>query len=555
MLRAHRILWLWALVLGCAASLGCTGSLDSGARTGAPFDPAACELGPRATPEVSRLTREEYDRTVEALTGRPSTFGRSLPADDAHDGLERGGPVAPLIADQLIVAAETLAEDVDLSRIVPCDPAVTGADACARTTAIAFARRAYRRPATEAEIEALLVLYREGSTDPSVPVGFEDGVRWMVAGALSAPQFLYHEWGELSGEHAPTDPLHGYAIASRLSYFLWGTMPDDALLDAAERGDLSTREGVASEARRMLDDDRAREGVRSFFRQWLHIDRVHGLSKDGTLFPGFDGDAARDLEGSLHAFTDHAFWEGGYHELEDSPNVWLNGRLSMLYGADGGPAGDALEPFVLDPGERSGLLAQPALLATLATPDQGHPIRRGVFVRETLLCQDLRPPPPDVATPIPALDSAPTTRERFEAHVSSTSCRGCHQLIDGLGFALERFDAIGAARETENGVAIDDSGTICSFPNCDSRVEVDGAVGLAETLSETGLMRDCITREWMRYAVHAPVAAVDRCELARISDALRTTDDLGELLVAIASSELMGNAPAALDGGTSEGGE
>jgi hypothetical protein len=536
------------------ALVGCTGSLDDGPThaTGTPIDPVdptTCEIGARTVPTLTRLTRDEYDRTVEALTGDARAFGRTLPADDTSDGLELGGPLATLVADQLYVAADDVADHADLSRIVHCDPVATGAEACARETATSFARRAYRRPATPEEIDALMILYREGSTDPSLTVGFEDGIRWMVSGVLVSPQFLYHEWGTLGGDVQADDPMRGYAIASRLSYFLWGTMPDDALLDAAGAGQLDTADGVAIEARRMLDDERARVGVRSFFRQWLHIDRVSGLSKNGELFPGFDGTTASDLEGSLEAFTDHAFWDGGYHELEDSPDVWLNGRLSALYGASGGPTGDALAPFALDPGDRAGLLGQPALLAMLATADQGHPIRRGVFVREHVLCQDLRPPPADVATPIPPLEAAPTTRERFAQHSTSPSCSGCHQLIDGIGFSLERFDAIGRTRETEGGQPIDDSGRVCSYPDCATSTPVQGEVELAEVLAEGTLQRDCISREWLRYAVHAPASAVDRCELTRISAQLGASDDLSELLVAIASSELLGNVPPAVEGG------
>jgi len=544
------------LLLSGVALAGCMGTIDGGPSVGTEGpDPTACEIGPRVELALSRLTRAEYDRTVADLTFDVRGLGAALPDDDSSDGLEHGGPLSALVTDQLIVSADSVADTMDLGALVTCDPVAIGEEACARETLVRFARRAYRRPADEPEIEALMNLYRAGASDPALDVSFEDGIRWAVSGALVAPPFLYHEWGPLGGDHEPSDPLHGYAIAGRLSYFLWGTMPDDALLDAAERGDLSTRDGVTVEARRMLDDPRAREGVQSFFRQWLRIDRIGGLAKDGTLFPGFDGAMAGSLEGSLVAFTDHAFWDGGYHELSESPNVWMNGPMSALYGASDGPSGAMLQPFALDPGRRAGLLGQPALLAMLATAEQGHPIRRGVFVREHLLCQDLRPPPPDVATPIPSLDEAPTTRGRFAAHVSSVSCRGCHQLIDGIGFSLERFDAIGRTRDTEGGMPIDDSGTVCSFPNCASSVEVHGAVELAEHLAASSLQRDCITREWMRFAVHAAPSAVDACEMARISNALRTSDDLAELLVAIASSELMGNPPEPEEEALEEGGE
>ena len=524
--------------------VGCVGSLEDGPREGSrdTVTPETCTPGARATPTLSRLTRQEYDRSVTALTGVVSEAGIALPADESNSGLERGGPLATLIADQLETAAISVADRADLSRFVSCTPTPGDEEPCARESATRLARRAYRRPPTTAELDALMALYRAGSTDPSLPVGFEEGMRWVLSAVLVAPEFLYHEWGPLGGTLEAEDPMRGYAIASRLAFLVWGTIPDDTLLDAAAMGMLDSPNGVALQAERMLGDSRAREGVRAFFRQWLHIDRVGGLTKDATRFAGFDSMAAHDLETSLIAFTDHAFWQGGYTQLETSPNVWLNGRLTTLYGATGGPTGSELVPFELDPGRRAGLLGQPALLALLATSDQGHPIRRGVFTREHLLCQDLTPPPASVATPIPPVEAAPTTRERFAQHSADPSCNSCHQHIDGIGFALERFDAIGRARETEGGVAIDDSGRICSFPRCDQETTVRGQVELAEVLRENHLTRDCVTREWMRYAVHAPPSSVDSCELARISAELGTSESMAELLVAIATSELLGNA-------------
>lgn len=198
----------------------------------------------------------------------------------------------------------------------------------------------------------------------------------------------------------------------------------------------------------------------------------------------------------------------------------------------------------LDPGLRAGLAAQPGMLAMLATHEQTHPIRRGLFVRERLLCQELPPPPASVQAEIPALDAVTTTRERFSMHATA-DCAGCHQLIDPLGFAFEGFDAMGRARDEDNGHPIDATGWVCADGSCEEPTPIDGAVELADYLGASDQTRDCITREWVRFAMHAPVEAIDTCEVQRLSAELAETDDLRELLISIAMSDTFGRVGAA----------
>ncbi|MDQ3031530.1 MAG: DUF1592 domain-containing protein [Myxococcota bacterium] len=522
------------VTLGIAS--GCVGFVEDGPagpggappRTPSP-EPGACVPGDHDEAGLSRLTREQYDRTVSTLLGDSTAPARAFTGDDDLDGVRVGGALSPLAADELHTAAERLADAADVAAMIACDP-TTDEEACARETVAAVGLRAYRRPLPDDELAGLLDVFRAGREGAT----FDDGVRWALSAMLVSPAFLYHAYGPLASA-APGEPLYGYAIASRLSYFFWGSMPDDALFEAAAAGELDTRDGVGAHARRMLEDARARETVRTFFSDWLHIDRIESVRKDETLFPEMTPELAHDLAQSMTLFVDRAAWESGFTDLLTSDEVFVNERIATAYGL-GGITGDELRPVVLDPGSRAGLLTQPGLLAVLATHEQTHPILRGHFIRERLLCQDLPAPPSSVVVEVPAVDPESSTRERFTMHATE-ACAGCHELMDPMGFALERFDAMGRLRETDHGHAVDATGWVCDDWGCLERTEVDGAVELASHLASIDTSRDCVTREVVRFALHASPTVIDDCEVQRLSQELERTDDLQQLLVAIATSD------------------
>jgi hypothetical protein len=447
-----------------------------------PDDDTAAACGAIAPAPMRRLSHFEYDNTVRDLLGvhrRPSI---EFPPDVEVDGFDNaidGLAVSRLHAEAYQRAAETLATEADVAAIVPCDHGEAG---CAEAFVRSFARRAYRRPPTPDEIDRLLAAHGLGSD-------FDDGVALVIEVVLQAPQFLYRlELGEPEGA-----PITDHELATRLSYLLWGSMPDDALLDAADAGELGSEETIAAHTERMLADPRAAENVANFHRQWLELDAAAAATKDTARFPEWSPELALALQ-------EHA------------------------------------EDFVAGvPDTRPGVLGEPALLAALAKPDQTHPIARGKFVREQLLCQPPPPPPPDVDNTVPAPDPDLSTRERFARHAADPQCAACHQLLDPIGFGLEHYDAIGRFRDHDGGAPIDASGEIFG-------TDVDGpfvgASELSAQLAASELVSRCTVTRWFTYAHGRAPAEADACTI----DALqRRFDDadrrLVELVVALTRTD------------------
>jgi hypothetical protein len=437
-------------------------------------------------------------------------------------------PVAELQVEQYMAVAEDLASQADLQGLLPCDPAVSGEMECARAFVAAFGPRAFRRPLTD-ELEAdLISAYELAAGD-----GFEAGVRFVIETALQSPYFLYHV--ELTPEDAEgLARLDGYTLASRLSYFLWQSMPDDALFEAAALGKLDSVGGLRAEAERLLEDDRAADAIADFHLQWLGLRALEQLEKDPTLFPTFDDAMRAAMRLETTRFTDHVVRRGGgtLASLFTSSESFPSGSLAALYGSSEAGA----DPVALDPAERGGLLTQASLLATHAHPDQTSPVHRGVLVRERILCQDLPPPPENVNNVAPEPDPNLTTRERFAVHTEDPTCAQCHKLIDGIGFAFERYDALGAYRATENGKPVDDSGMLIATDDVDG--EIHGALELGELLAKSETVHRCVVRQWFRFAFGRMEDEQDASQLDAIDDSFAaSSQDLRQLLVDIVTSD------------------
>lgn len=510
---------------------------------GGTYDPNAPDPGVDVTCEtpqvdgtpLTHLTRAEYDRTVADLLGIDSTAARGFAPDENTDGYEVGSRVSPLLAEQYVDAAEALSQravDENLDGLVPCDPAA-GDEDCAREFIDGFAPRAFRRPATSEEIEGLLALYRTGAT-----YDFATGIQAVVMGALSSSGFLYHV--ELSPEDARTRDvveLDDYAVASRLSYFLWGSMPDDELFRAAGAGELRDANGLETQARRMLEHENAANGLHSFARQWLGLDKIDGMQRDPERYPEWNDSMRERLRASMDGYLDEVF-------LGDEPTVdnlltgtfgYMDPELASALSIDG-VEGEGTQRVELDPAQRRGLLSQPALLAVLSKPNQSDPIHRGVFVRTRLLCQNLPPPPDDIAVVAP--DPAPglSTRERFAEHSSNTRCQGCHQLIDPIGFGFEHYDAMGRWRELDEGAPVDASGEV--FNSVDAEGPFYGVPELSEQLAASDEVRQCVGRQLFRFAMGRTETDRDFCAMSQIQQDFASSGyDLRELMVAIARSE------------------
>ncbi|MBY0514273.1 MAG: DUF1592 domain-containing protein [Gemmataceae bacterium] len=355
-----------------------------------------------------------------------------------------------------------------------------------------FAERAFRRPLTDEQAKFFVDRQFESSPDPDV------AVKRVVLLTLLSPRFLYLE---------PTrDKLDGYDVACRLSFALWDSLPDQELLAAAAAGKLGTRDEVVAHARRMLVDPRAKAKLRDFFHAWLRVDHQPDLAKDSKRFPGFDAAVAADLRTSLDLFLDDVAWSGSsdFRQLLTANEVYLNGRLAKVYGADL-PADAPFTKVALDPGRRAGVLTHPYLLAAFAYTAESSPIHRGVFLVRGVLGKPLKPPQ-EAFSPLTA-DQHPnlTTRERVALQTKPAACATCHAVINPLGYTLESFDAIGRYRETDNGKPVDCTGGYVT--RAGQEVTFAGPADLAKFLAASDEVQDAFAEQLFHHLVKQPVRA------------------------------------------------
>lgn len=492
-----------------------------------------CSKRQAASSSVRRLTRAEYVNTVRDLLQDPTIPAPEL-AQDGRTSLFTGNaatPMSSLAARRYLEAAESLSARVipKLGQLVPCSN--LGDEACAAKFVKEFGRRAFRRPLTPAEQDRFIGIYsavRSGGDDHAA------SLRWVVAAFMQSPTFLHHiEQGDPSKQEGEVVPLTPHEIASRLSYFYWKTMPDAALMAAADSGALATPEGIATQAQRLLDDPRARHVVLDFHSQLLELERLENLAKDPTMFPAF-GPALRDsMKAETEKFIDFVYWEGDrkLSTLLTADFSFIDERLANIYGV-GGVTGTALTKVTLPAGQRSGLLTQPSFLALNALADQTSPVFRGKYVRERMLCQELGAPPPGVETLVDPPTPGLSTRERFAEHSTNAACAGCHKLMDPIGFGFENYDAIGAYRTDEYGVPVDASGEIVNGGEVSGAFV--GAVAMGAKLAESHLVKACVAEQWLSYAAQRGKVARDACAAEHLAEQfIDAGGDLRALLLAI----------------------
>jgi hypothetical protein len=527
----------------CFASSGCVGKLDaavgseqsgSGAAPagGADAPPGATDPSPTcagvsvSSAPMRRLTRDEYDNTVRDVLGLTSEPAREFPRDEAPAGFAGNSitPVTQRALEAYLGAAHEVALSTDVPALLPCMSSAPD-DACARSFVLHVGRRLFRRALEPSELDDLLAVF-SAKRDMS---GFEAGIRLVLETMLASPSFLYRpEVGSGRG----VSLLSGYELASRLSFFLWGSSPDETLLDAAENGALATRDGVQQQALRLLSDARARDAVQSFFAQWLRVTDLETLDKNPSLFPEFP-ELATSMRAETAAFVDHVVFEldGSLRTLLTAPFSVVDAKLASFYGAAPGQ----LVGFArteLPAGQRAGLLTQASFLAVAANGNQGSPILRGKFVREHLLCQDLAPPPPDAVVVPPEIDPSVSTRERFEQHRADPACRGCHELMDPIGYGFLRYDAIGRFLQAEPSGPIDDTGELVAAG--DASGPFRGPIELGQRLSESPDVQRCLATHLLRFAVSRRETQEENCSIDEATQAFRERDlDVIELMYAL----------------------
>lgn len=583
-----------------------------GARTRA-NEPPGPDAGPGAPPLA--LTPTEYNNTVADLLGFPRDGGRwpprpaladtlsprraastgvflppppppvwpwrfpPEPGAGGFEGIAQGQNPSSRQVEELHLAAMHFASFAPASAAFSdCRNGSTERERCARAAVERFAARAWRRPLDADERERLLAFWRANRAR----AGMDEAIALTAAGILQAPAFHFRiERGGPAAEPTP------WELAARLSYFLWDSMPDDALFAAAEAGALSSRAEVERQARRMLEDPKARPAVVHFHNQWLGTDDVLRIAParrafgprfgiapaletardDDVQWPAILGPLRHALKLETELFVERTVFDGGgtFTALLTDHRGYVSDATAPIHGPDAARLADrpevtrtiefvaasigrkqelTLHPAAFPPERRAGVLTHPSFLAVGAYAVQPGPIPRGVHVLERVACVEAGTPIQGAETALPpdSLAVESTNRERTAAATSPPACASCHRRINPAGFAFEHYDALGAWRARDNGRPVDASGAL-TLPGGETLAFTDG-VDFVRQLAASRRARDCYALHWTRTALGERIAA-DAPGLAAIQRRFRGDDSIRELLVSIAGSDLFRGVPPA----------
>jgi len=508
--------------------------------------------GPTAL-AVRRLTHSQYNHTVRDLLGDQSQPAGSFPKEDFINGFKNqldGQGVTPLQAEAYSKAAERLASSAfrggDQHRLIPRQPESPTDERSVDEFVRRFGLKAFRRPLTDNEVRRYSGLFL---TEAARTRDFYSGASMVVEAVLQSPHFLFQVQRGGSGSDAQ------FEIASRLSYFLWDTLPSDDLLRAAEKGELATVEQVESMARRMLDDPRARAAMDEFLAQWMRFDRVLDATRDRRRFREFNGDLAAAMVEETRRLFDHLVWDDqNFTDFFTANYTFVNADLARLYGL---PAPDhefAKVEYPPDSG-RSGVLGHGSFLVLTSKPAETSPTARGLFVRNQFLAQEIPPPPAGVNTVLPNVteDAPMTNRQRLDVHLNSESCLGCHRLIDPIGLGFEQYNAIGVFQKkmvlqfpgargggaggrtmTTKELDVDSSGYIQGIE--DSAFSTPRELG--RRLAESKTCQKAVVKQLFRYAFGRQETEQDQPVIDQWLERFRDTGfRFRELIIALVTSE------------------
>jgi Protein of unknown function (DUF1592)/Protein of unknown function (DUF1588)/Protein of unknown function (DUF1595)/Protein of unknown function (DUF1587)/Protein of unknown function (DUF1585) len=529
---------------GSDASSGDSDSADDG-DDGAGASLAACdgEDVPAPLPNLVRLTHRQYDHTVRDLIGIDDHPSAVFLPDVSLAGFDNNAELLT-VGDRLgrdyrraaeDLAGRVVADPELFAALLPCAPA-DGDAGCADAFITEFGTRAFRRPLTSPEHDSYRALWAAGNGLYPMGSAFEQGIRVVIEAMLQSPHLLYRVELSTPAEGTPMVALAGFEVATRMSYLLWNSTPDDELLAAAEDGLLDDADGIAEQARRMLDDPRAHDPIEDFHGQWLQVHEYLDVAKDPAAFPGWNASFGDAMQQESRRFIERVVFElgGGYRELMSSPSSVVDAGLAEIYGVTAPETGFAA--VELDPATRAGVLTQIGFLASRAYTNETSPIHRGVFVQRQLLCAPLPSPPPGVDPNLPPVGGdIHTNRDAVTVHTSAPECTACHSLINPPGFALEGYDPIGRVRSEDDGWPIDAAVTLRID---DADVAVDGGVALAHAIADSEAGPRCYATQWFRYAAMRKETPDDLCTIDALVTAL--TDDelpITELMIALTQTQ------------------
>jgi hypothetical protein len=480
-----------AASLAAVAGLAVAGCSNGNAP--APVGPA-----PQAVP-IRRLTNAEYIASVTDLFP-----GYSLPAmpfvSDTNvlgfTNLSSSQTSSLVRTEQYQAAAEAVARFVtaDPTALTGCDVTADGETACAQPYLYDLARRAYRHPLNEVEKQSLWGLFTQGSATSDYPTRL-----WLtIEGVLLSPKFIFRpEFGDQAHPAPQGLPLTSWEVATRLSYFLKGSLPDAELTASADSGALLQPDEVVRQTQRLLAMPDVQEHLVGFQEQWLGIDTISALTKDPTVYPNFSPLLAYYMGQETHHFLHHILFEqqGSLTDLFTAPFTYGNQTLADFYGVTA-PAND-WDQMDLNPVQRMGILTQASLLATMAKDGNTDPVRRGKFILQQILCRTIAAPSADIVAMFQPLDLSLTMRDQFTQHRVNTVCNSCHQFLDPLGLPFEHFDGEGKWRDNDRGMPLIVTGDIVDQNG--NQIDFDGVPQLEQQLVQMPEARSCYATQWFRF--------------------------------------------------------
>jgi hypothetical protein len=488
--------------------------------------PGAQACAPAALPRtrIWRLSHGQLKNTLADVFQYAGTAVDSLPPDARLDGFanraDRLGLSQLLLEHYFRIGDEVGADVVRRSgEFLGCPVAQLGEGTCLADFLRKVGRRAWRRALDDADVQELASVYTASAKADSP----EAGLKSVVSALLLSPNFLFRtELGPISDKTGATVRLTDFELAASLAYMLWDGPPDDALLDLAAAGKLHDPATLAAEARRMFTSSkRAPDALGVFMRQWLKIDDLPGQTKDSTLFPFYSAQVGQDLlDETRLLFDDIVFAAGGdrsVRTLFTSTKGFANARTAAIYGLDPAaldPKSPGLAKVDLDPKRRRGLLTSGAFLAAHAGGDATKVVDRGAFLREEFLCAEVPAPPQNFKFEDAAITEDMTAREKLTIHAKNPACGSCHHLFDGIGFALENYDAVGRFRDTEHGKMIDPTGVLPLPEGGD--ITFSNFVDLVDQLAKKPDIYNCFATQYLSYATGRGMRDIDSCERANL---------------------------------------
>jgi mono/diheme cytochrome c family protein len=468
---------------------------------------------------LHRLNRTEYNNTIRDLVGIPFQPADDFPADDVGYGFDNIGDVlslSPLLFEKYLAAAEkivaqALANPDARKRIFICQPTDKTRDECARKILENFARRAYRRAVPPEEVNRLAGLARLAESQGD---SFDQGITLGLQAILTSPHFLFRVERDRGPNKLLPHPINEYELASRLSYFLWSSMPDEELFTLAREGNLRKPGTLEAQVRRMMRDPKARALVENFAGQWLQLRNLRNVNPDPALFPAFDESLRTAMLKETELFFESIVKEDrSVVDFLDADYTFVNERLARHYGISG-VKGDSFRRVNLSGSPRGGVLTQASVLTVTSNPTRTSPVKRGKWILENILGTPPPPPPPGAGelSEDKKVVLSGTLRQRMEQHRANPNCATCHQRMDPLGFGFENFDAIGAWRERDGQFTIDPSGVLPSGQAFKGPAELKAILK-----SRREAFTRCLAEKLLTYALGRGLEPYDRCAVDQIA--------------------------------------